>query len=116
VQLPSLAGPLAAANVVVTSGGNSMIEAVAMGKPTLVIGTARNQLDLCREFARAPYILFAGEHGDVTGEAIVAALDVLPDRFNREIRPALVAHPVDTNGARRVAAEVLRHLDGRRVT
>ncbi|MBL8642582.1 MAG: UDP-2,4-diacetamido-2,4,6-trideoxy-beta-L-altropyranose hydrolase [Rhodospirillaceae bacterium] len=110
VQVPSLAGPLSQADVFLTAGGNSMQEGVALGKPSIVIATARNQTDLCEEFASVPYIRYLGESSRVTGAHIAAALQDITPMFNTQIRPAMQAAPIDTQGARRIADAVLGRL------
>lgn len=110
VQLPSLSAALGEADLFLTAGGQSMIEAVAMAKPTIVTGTARNQIELCRELGEVPLMRYLGTHDHVTGPQMMQAIRDMPPFFNDRILPALADQPFATGGPARIAAAILASI------
>ena len=105
-MVPSLVPLIGRSDLVLTSGGNSMVEALALGKPCLVTVTADNQVLGAAEFDRDGVIRSLGHHAGIDAAVLSTALgEVIAglDAFAARIasRP-----PVDRLGARRVAAEM----------
>lgn len=108
VHAPDGLGPeLAAAGVVVTAGGVTMLEAMQLGRPTVVIVTAENQRRQVEGAAAAGAVTVAAL-GDVAG--IVEAL-VHDDRERSRLSGAARAL-IDGHGPER-AASVLLDVAGR---
>lgn len=110
VQLPSLSAALAEADVVLTAGGQSMIEAAAMAKPTIAIATARNQVELCQELGELPLIRYLGPHNLVTGSQMMQAIREMPQFFNDRILPVRSARPFEMHGPERIVAAILASI------
>ncbi len=105
----SLAPLMYAADLVVTAGGNSLVEALAIGRPCLVIQTAENQARMVRSLEEESLILSLGDHRDVTPESISAGLARL-GAIRLDLAERLAENPVfDTRGAGRIA----RAMEGR---
>jgi len=97
----SLAQLLRAADLFLTAGGNSMVEALALRKPCLVTVTADNQALMADQLAADGLIRIAG---DDLAEAITGVLDDF-QAFERRV----AARPVfDHLGPQRVADAMLR--------
>lgn len=102
-----LARELVAADLVVTAGGVTLLEALALGRPTVAVCTADNQrlqLDLV---AAAGAALVC----DID-EAVAAAVALAEDVERRRGLAAAARAAVDGRGAQRVAQAIERLLAG----
>jgi spore coat polysaccharide biosynthesis predicted glycosyltransferase SpsG len=106
----SLAGPLRRADLVVTAGGQTLLEALACGAPTVAIVTAENQ--------RAQAELLAGldaavlVDGQDDGRLVAAATSLAADPAGRIELARRGQDAIDGFGALRVACEVEALLTG----
>jgi len=107
IQLPSLLPVLANADAFLTAAGNSMLEALALGLPTVTVETAENQRGLVERLARQPCILHLGNSADVGAAEWEAGVLALRERFNSTILPVLASRPIDGRGAERIAERIV---------
>lgn len=107
VEAPGgLGHELAAAQVVVTAGGVTMLESLAMGRPTVVVVTADNQV------AQAVAVRRAGaarvlDRAATTGAVVDAVQTLLSDGARSAALAARGRSLIDGRGADRVAEAVL---------
>ncbi len=79
--IPSLAGLMAQADLMIGAGGSTAWERMCLGLPAIVIGIARNQLEISRALMAAGYIRFLGEMDTVAVADIITAVQAaLNDR------------------------------------
>lgn len=104
---PSLAGLMRAADLVLTTGGNSMVEALAIRKPCLVTVTASNQALMANQLAAEGLIrLLSAPRGIAAEDVAEAIVKTLADFEAFEARVA--ARPFfDHLGPQRIAAAML---------
>lgn len=103
VAPPSLAPFFYSADLVLTSGGNSLVEALAVGRPCLVVETAANQSRMVRSLREEGVVLALGDHREVSPAAILRGLEDLAS-VRLELAARLSERPVfDTRGAGRIA-------------
>ena len=96
-----LAPDLASSDLVVTAGGVTFLETLALGRPTVVVVTAENQR-------------IAAEHVAASGAAVIATADAAAgeavalanDPARRRALAARATELIDGRGADRVAAEI----------
>ena len=101
-------GPLMRqADLVLTAGGNSMVEALALRKPCIVTVTADNQASMVRELETEGAIRSVGEHEAVKSADVLKMIaDVLADFDAFAAR--IASRPLfDHLGARRIATVML---------
>jgi UDP-2,4-diacetamido-2,4,6-trideoxy-beta-L-altropyranose hydrolase len=99
----SLYGPLLEADVVVTAGGQTLLEAAALGTPSIAVVAVENQRSqVVRLSERDATHLLELPAGDVS--ALLRRLDASPDERRRLARNAQAA--VDGRGAERVAERI----------
>ena len=102
-----LAPEIAAASIVVTAGGVTLLEACVLGRPTVALVLAENQRPAVLGLERSGSVLTAAP------ESAAAAVIILAhDRRRRIALSAAARAAVDRNGARRVAG-VLEQLAAR---
>ncbi len=94
--LPSLAGLMLRADLMLGAGGTTNWERMCLGLPAVVISIAENQMQINAALARAGYIAFLGAHEQVqTGEIRAALQRVMHDaaflRQSSQAGMALVA-------------------------
>jgi UDP-2,4-diacetamido-2,4,6-trideoxy-beta-L-altropyranose hydrolase len=108
--LPSLEPLMREADVVLTAGGNSMVEALALRKPCIVTVTGNNQALMVGELDVEGVIQSLGVHATVTSDDVLRmVIRVLAD-FN-VFAARIVSKPVfDHLGAHRVASAMLEHV------
>lgn len=109
-DLPSLAGLMAQADLMVGAGGSTTWERLALGLPSVVIAVADNQLESSRALHAAGYIEFLGAAPQVAVRDIRRA--VLRLARNAETNVALGQRGrelVRPDGAARVAALMMAH-------
>ena len=99
----SLASGLATADVVVTAGGVTLLEALALGRPTIAIATADNQLDNIAACTAASAAIFCDAAGVL---AQVSAL--CGDLDTRHGLSNAARALIDGRGAQRVAAAIVK--------
>ena len=104
VAPPSLLEPLSEAGIVVTAGGQTLLEALACGRPTIVLVLAENQRAQAELAAREGAALLVDPPDLQTVADAVADLARHPRR--RAQLAAAARELVDGEGARRVAGEV----------
>ncbi len=101
---------LLAASIVVVAAGVTMLEALAFGRPAVVVVTAENQRAAAHAVAAADaaVVLEGGAPGDGTADAVVDAVRSLHGNAARREELARRGRQlVDGSGADRVAAAVL---------
>lgn len=102
--IPSLAGLMAHADLMIGAGGSTTWERMCLGLPAIVIGIARNQLEICRALMAAGYIRFLGEMDTVTSADIITAIQAaLKDRAGMQQQSLQCRHLVTGSGARDLA-------------
>jgi UDP-2,4-diacetamido-2,4,6-trideoxy-beta-L-altropyranose hydrolase len=74
-DLPSLAGLMARADLMIGAGGSTTWERMCLGLPTIVISIADNQTATNVALMKAGYIEFVGYMDDVSGETIADAVE-----------------------------------------
>lgn len=78
--LPSLAGLMLRADLMLGAGGSTNWERMCLGLPTVVISIAENQIQINAALARAGYVVSLGFHEDVQiGEIRVALQRAMQD-------------------------------------
>ena len=83
--IPSLAGLMAHADLMIGAGGSTAWERMCLGLPAIVIGIALNQLEICRALMAAGYVRFLGEMDTVTAADIISAVKAgLGDRVGMQ--------------------------------
>ncbi|GIU85800.1 MAG: hypothetical protein KatS3mg009_0315 [Acidimicrobiia bacterium] len=109
VRAPAgLAGELAAAPLVVTAGGVTMLEACVLGRAVVAMALSEDQRLAVAALAAAGAVVAADAPG-----AAAAAAALVPDTGRRARLGAAAARTVDGGGAERVAGEIVRLLAGR---
>ena len=107
--LPTLAGIMRDADLMIGAGGSTTWERMALGLPAIVIGIADNQLAMNKALMEAGYIDYLGAMEVVGADdiraAVTAALDVPTVLAARSARMMAL---VSADGAERVAAELFR--------
>ena len=102
-----LASVLAAADLVVSAGGVTMLEACVLGRPTVAVAVAENQ----RAAVRA-----LGAGGAVAVAELATALDTTVRLIDADSERAALGEiaraTVDGRGAERVAAAIVELWDG----
>jgi UDP-2,4-diacetamido-2,4,6-trideoxy-beta-L-altropyranose hydrolase len=107
-QPPALLGPLLGADLAVTAAGNSLLEAAAVGVPTLALVMADNQLPGARALAEAGATQLCDP---ASPDAVAAAVRRLAgDRRLRREQAERGRALVDGHGALRVAFALWRLL------
>jgi UDP-2,4-diacetamido-2,4,6-trideoxy-beta-L-altropyranose hydrolase len=108
-NLPSLAGLMARADLMVGAGGSTTWERMCLGLPALVISIAANQTPTNQALMEAGYIHFLGERSSVSEDDIARAVqDVLasPERMREQSRR--IQALVTGDGAATVASYLTR--------
>lgn len=101
---PSLVEPLSEAGLVVTAGGQTLLEALSCGKPTIVLVLAENQRAQAELAARADAAILVDPPEP---RAVASAVAELARDPHRRAHLAKTARElVDGQGARRVAEEL----------
>lgn len=107
-DLPSLAGWMARADLMISAGGSTSWERMCLGLPAVVISIAANQKATNTAMQAAGYIDFLGESTQVSVEMIVEAISRClqdPERLRQISRRCMDLVP--GTGARRVCNQVL---------
>ena len=98
--IPSLAGLMAHADLMIGAGGSTAWERMCLGLPAIVIGIALNQLEICRALMAAGYIRFLGEMDTVAAADIIAAVQAgLGDRAGMQQQSLRCRRLVTGSGA-----------------
>jgi spore coat polysaccharide biosynthesis predicted glycosyltransferase SpsG len=105
-NLPSLASLMHKCEVVITSGGNTMIESIVAKRPCLVVITAKNQSIVAEYLANHNVINLLGYATDVSVTQIIHAFINLPKIFKNEMSKALKFSKIDFNGSERLLSVV----------
>jgi spore coat polysaccharide biosynthesis predicted glycosyltransferase SpsG len=100
-----LTGELAAAPLVVTAGGVTMLEACALGRAVVAVVISANQRVAVESLAAAGAVRAA-----TTADAAEAAVALIADPATRARLGEAAAAAVDGDGAARVADAILRHV------
>jgi spore coat polysaccharide biosynthesis predicted glycosyltransferase SpsG len=98
----SLDDELAGADLVVTAGGVTMLEALRRGRPTVALVLAENQRDAVEGAAREGALIAATESSVVQEVTALAG-----DMVRRSALSACAQSYVDGKGAARVAEEII---------
>lgn len=106
---PSLAPLLRGAHLFLTSGGNSMVEALSLRKPCLVTRTSANQTLMVEQLAAQKAIVLVGEHESVSAEHVAKAVTAALGDYLPLLARTLKLTAFDHLGAARVS-EVLRSM------
>tara|TARA_E500000318_G_scaffold111120_1_gene128576 strand:+ start:10814 stop:11911 length:1098 start_codon:yes stop_codon:yes gene_type:complete len=72
--LPSLAGLMARADLMISAGGSTSWERMCLGLPAIVISIAENQTATSKAMMEAGYIDFLGDRSEVDVQMIVSAV------------------------------------------
>ncbi|MBM4436234.1 MAG: UDP-2,4-diacetamido-2,4,6-trideoxy-beta-L-altropyranose hydrolase [Actinobacteria bacterium] len=101
---PTLAPLLRTADLVITAGGNTLVEAIALGKPCLVVVVADNQAAVVEELRARDLIQVAGRSEDLDPEGLAASVDEVLSRLP-SLRQRVRERPVfDHLGSTRIIA------------
>lgn len=106
--LPSLAGLMARADLMISAGGSTSWERMCLGLPAIVISIAENQTTTSKAMMEAGYIDFLGDRSEVEFQMIAAAVRrclAEPPRLRRMSRKS--QELVSGSGAERVCEIVL---------
>jgi UDP-2,4-diacetamido-2,4,6-trideoxy-beta-L-altropyranose hydrolase len=110
VQTKDMASLIAAADLMVTSGGTINWERCCLGVPALVCVTAANQCDNARELARTRTSISLGRAVDLDATTLARWLTAVFTRPSLLRRlGARAGKLVDGHGARRVAVAMMAH-------
>lgn len=107
VAPPGLAALMAAADLVLTAGGNTLVEALSLRKPCLVTVAADNQDGMVRRLAAEKVIRSLGEHHGVTAEGLADAIAEILANYENFATQAASRQLFDHLGAQRIAATML---------
>src|SRR5262249_51776895 len=102
--LSSLAPLMRRADLVLTAGGNTMVEALALRKPCIVTVTGDNQAMMAGELDAAGLIRSLGHHATVTPGAVLEMIARVLADFDGFAGRVVSAAPFDHLGSRRIAA------------
>lgn len=103
---PSLAPLLRAADIVLTAGGNTVVEALSIGRPCLVTETAANQASMVEFLVAEGAVHSLGSHSSVDPEALLEGLVKLA-AVRAQLAARLCERPVfDTRGASRIVRAI----------
>lgn len=105
----TLAPLMRAADLVLASGGNTMLEAVAMRKPCLVTVTADNQALTVGYLAERGAIIPVGAADEVQSAELGRRIEETIADYARARRRVQAAACYDCHGARRIAAAMRDH-------
>lgn len=100
--LPSLLPLMRTADIVLCAGGNSMIEAVALQKPSLITITAENQESMVATLKAAGLVNVAGWSETVSEQQIVAELAALVAGYAALVDRLRQQTAIDRLGASRI--------------
>jgi UDP-2,4-diacetamido-2,4,6-trideoxy-beta-L-altropyranose hydrolase len=99
----SLANFLRKADIFLTAGGNSMVEALTMRKPCLVTVTSDNQALMVNQLVEKSAITSLGGHGQVSSELIANALIEICTKYEQIFTRCISQSIFDHLGANRVS-------------
>lgn len=104
VDVPSLAGLFAAADLALGAGGGTMWERCCLGLPALVVSIAENQVPASRDLDRAGVVRYLGGHRDLSVTSLrTAVAELVADAPARRAMAERGWLLVDGLGTRRVA-------------
>lgn len=107
-QVSNVASLMAAADLAITAGGSTTWERCCLGLPSLVVSTAKNQLELCAFGAKQGLFHLLGRSGQLSVDDYCAALMVFiaaPENLCAFSSRGLEL--VDGKGAQRVASVMM---------
>jgi spore coat polysaccharide biosynthesis predicted glycosyltransferase SpsG len=104
----SLLEPLLEADLVVTTGGQTMLEAAATGAPCVALPVVENQRPQVQRLARTHAVLAVDPKGD---DRINAIAQLARDQETRRLLSRNAQRAVDGYGAHRVAFRIARLLE-----
>jgi spore coat polysaccharide biosynthesis predicted glycosyltransferase SpsG len=116
--LPSLAPLMHKCDIILTSGGNTMIESIVAKRACMAVITADNQAAASEYLESQNLIMLLGQAAQVGVPQIIQGLMTLPNRFRAEMSEALKTATIDAKGAERLLLaiyskwEVTRHAHG----
>ena len=94
------------ADLVITAGGLTLFESLALGRPTLAVAAVPHQEPRCREFARRGAAVFLGCAGELKAANIAGEIDRLADAgFRRELHQRARSQ-VGTQGPALIAGKI----------
>jgi len=99
----SLANFLRKADIFLTAGGNSMVEALTMRKPCLVTVTSDNQALMVNQLVEKSAIIVLGHHVQVSSELIANALIEICTEYKQIVNRFISQSIFDYLGASRVS-------------
>lgn len=100
----SLAQLIAQADLVVTAGGTTMVEALVLSRPCVITITADNQALLATQLARQKLITLAGDSSSVGFDRLYAAIESTTQLAVMLAATVAANRPFDLNGAQRIFA------------
>ncbi|MGQ0559085.1 MAG: UDP-2,4-diacetamido-2,4,6-trideoxy-beta-L-altropyranose hydrolase [Sphingosinicella sp.] len=101
------------ADLVVTSGGNSLVEALALLRPCIVAVTADNQQLMAIELQRTGLIRLAGARGAIHVSTLADAIAEVAQSIETWVNRIEAARPFDHFGAQRVGDAMLSIAAGK---
>jgi spore coat polysaccharide biosynthesis predicted glycosyltransferase SpsG len=105
---PDLVDRLARCDIAVTAAGTMKFEAACLGRPTLIVGAADDQLAVGPPFASTGAARWLGDGRDVDRAAVVAAIaELASDVDGRMSMAARARATVDGRGAERIAQAMI---------
>ena len=106
----SLAPLMAKADVLMSSGGNTVLEAVASKCPCLVTITASNQMNTIRDLLDIGLIKLAGIDSEINAKDLAFSLFSMLEDID-ELHHNLISSPIDVNGPQRIVDAVIRKAE-----
>lgn len=113
-SLPSLAGLMMRADLMICAGGSTNWERLCLGLPALVISTAENQQAMNQALAADGLCFYAGKAEHVNTDGLIQALcSILQDQEHYLQQSHAAFACVDGKGAAKVAAAMMALLKNR---
>lgn len=106
----SLAPLLGQAHLVLTAGGNTLVEALAMGKPCIVTSTHDNQALMVGQLRERDLIVSLGDHRAVSPVDIARAVTALVSRYDDWARRVESRPLFDHLGASRISKAIQNEI------
>lgn len=106
-SLPSLAGEMSRASLMVGAGGTSLWERFYLGLPSVVYATAHNQVNICRQLAGQGLIQYFGYYSEFSFDAFTSQMKSVLENYEAlDNMSTTTADVVDGEGASRI----LQHI------
>lgn len=103
---PNMGRLLNQADLVITAGGLTLFESLALGRPTLAVSAVPHQETRCREFARRGAAVFLGCAGELKAANIAREINRLFDAGIRQNLSRRARNEVGTQGPALIAEKI----------